>query len=58
MPNRGFRGLDEPLKSTPCLPKPTTPSLPDNIRHVHRHVGEIEQELAKLSPSITPTVIF
>jgi N-acetyl-gamma-glutamyl-phosphate reductase len=31
---------------------------PYNIGHVHRHVGEIEQELAKLSSSITPTVIF
>lgn len=31
---------------------------PYNIGHVHRHVGEIEQELAKLSTSVTPTVIF
>ncbi|MFZ9858351.1 MAG: N-acetyl-gamma-glutamyl-phosphate reductase [Roseiflexaceae bacterium] len=31
---------------------------PYNIGHVHRHVGEIEQELSKLSAGITPTVLF
>ena len=31
---------------------------PYNIGHVHRHVGEIEQELAKLAVGITPTVLF
>jgi N-acetyl-gamma-glutamyl-phosphate reductase len=31
---------------------------PYNIGHVHRHVGEIEQELAKLSAGAAPTVLF
>lgn len=31
---------------------------PYNIGHVHRHVGEIEQELAKLSSGAAPTVLF
>jgi N-acetyl-gamma-glutamyl-phosphate reductase len=31
---------------------------PYNIGHVHRHVGEIEQELAKLSVGAVPTVLF
>ncbi|MBM4411986.1 MAG: N-acetyl-gamma-glutamyl-phosphate reductase [Chloroflexi bacterium] len=31
---------------------------PYNIGHVHRHVGEIEQELAKVSAGAAPTVLF
>lgn len=31
---------------------------PYNIGHVHRHVGEIEQELAKESVGSAPTVLF
>ena len=31
---------------------------PYNIGHIHRHVGEMEQELAKHSRGISPTVLF
>ena len=54
----GISGAGRAAKINTLFAEAHDTVTPYNIGHVHRHVGEIEQELAKLSTGITPTVIF
>jgi N-acetyl-gamma-glutamyl-phosphate reductase len=54
----GISGAGRAAKINTLFAEAHDTVTPYNIGHVHRHVGEIEQELVKLSTGITPTVIF
>lgn len=54
----GISGAGRAAKLNTLFAETHDTVTPYNIGHIHRHVGEIEQELAKHSGALTPTVLF
>ncbi len=54
----GISGAGRSAKLNTLFAETHDTVTPYNIGHVHRHVGEMEQELAKNSHGFSPTVLF
>jgi N-acetyl-gamma-glutamyl-phosphate reductase len=54
----GVSGAGRPPKQNTSFVEVNEGLTPYNIGHVHRHVGEMEQEIARLAGGTGPTVIF